>query len=278
MIRFLFSTGSLWSYSIERCFLLAKEAGFDGLELVVDHRWDSRQEEYLNQLVERSGLPLLAIHSPFIPNVPGWPNDQPSRIQWSIELAKAVGANVVVHHLPTRIGFAWVQYIGRRFFVPMPTNPEGEYRRWIEGDYRQVQSSNEVKLCIENMPAYRRFGRRWNYCHWNTPFELARFSNITLDTTHLGSWNLDPLEVYTSLVDRVRHIHLSNYNGREHQRPENGNLRLDLLLRSLVSHDYAGHVTLELLPEALDAGGPDDRILDHLRSSLAYCRQFAVGE
>lgn len=276
-MRFLFSTGSLWSYSIERCFRLAKKAGFDGLELVVDQRWESRQASYLIGLVDQHQLPILAIHSPFMPNLPGWPADQPSRIFYSVKLAERLDAQVVVHHLPSRVGFAFLQLPGRGVFVPTPTNPETGYRRWIEDQYREFQSGTDVKLCIENMPAYRRFGRRWNYSHWNTVADLARFTYLTMDTTHLGTWGMDPLEVYSQLGDRVAHFHLSNFDGREHQRPDQGHLPLDRLLERLSVDQYAGFVTLELYPEALHAGEPDEVILTHLRDCLDFCRRWTVS-
>jgi sugar phosphate isomerase/epimerase len=274
-MRFLFSTGSLWSYSIERCFHLAEQAGFDGIEVVIDQRWESRQSYYLAKLIERHRMPVLAVHSPFMPDIPGWPSDQPSRIQRAARLAEEVGADVVVHHLPARFGFAFVQSPGRRFFIPTPTNPEVGYRHWIESEYENFQSSTGVKLCIENMPAYRRFGRRWNYCHWNTPQKLNRFPNLTMDTTHLGTWGIDPLDFYSTLNSRIRHIHLSNYNNLEHQRPETGMLRLDHLLTRLAEDNYQNLITLELYPDALDAGEEDEVILGHLRTSLEYCRRWS---
>jgi sugar phosphate isomerase/epimerase len=270
---FLLSTGSLWSYSIERCFFLGKEAGYDGIELVVDHRWETRQASYLSQFVEKHQLPILAIHSPFMPHLPGWPADQPLRIELSVKLAEQLGAQVVVHHLPNRIGFAFLQSTKRRRFIPVPSNPEAGYRRWIENGYREFQSGTDVKLCIENMPALRKFGRRWSYSHWNTTSEISRFRYITIDTTHLGTWGLDPLKVYSELGEKVAHIHLSNYDGHEHQLPDNGQLQLDILLKRLSEDHYSGFVTLELYPEALHAGEPDDVVLTHLRNSLEFCHQ-----
>jgi sugar phosphate isomerase/epimerase len=123
-MRFLLSTGSLWSYSLERVFGFAAKAGFDGLELLVDMRWETRQTVYLHNLMERHQLPILAVHSPFLPNIPGWPHDQPERIRCTVDLASDVGAEVVVHHLPSRLGTIWVQLPGRFFTQPIPPKPD----------------------------------------------------------------------------------------------------------------------------------------------------------
>jgi sugar phosphate isomerase/epimerase len=74
----------------------------------------------------------------------------------------------------------------------------------------------------------------------------------------------------------VRHIHLSNFDGREHRRPEDGELRLDLLLGQLAADGYRGAVSLELAPDALGAGAADERVLALLANSLGRCRQWAT--
>ena len=46
-MQLILSTASLRTYRIERCFAFAAESGFDGLELMVDSRYESRQPDYL---------------------------------------------------------------------------------------------------------------------------------------------------------------------------------------------------------------------------------------
>src|SRR5690606_28874554 len=99
---------------------------------------------------------------------------------------------------------------------------------------------------------------------------------LTLDTTHLGTWGLDPADVYLRLGNRVRHVHLSNFDGREHRRPETGKLRLDRLLALMASAGYTGAISLELHTDALDAGGQDSRIIEHLKNSLRHCREWTT--
>jgi sugar phosphate isomerase/epimerase len=275
---FILSTGSLWSYSLERCFAFASQAGFDGLELMVDVRWESRQEAYLKGLIQRHGLPVLALHSPFFGHLPGWPAGQPERIMLAADLAAALGAAVVVHHLPMRAGYLWITAGARLFPLPLPFwNPERGYRVWLEREYPALQprlaAEKGVTLCIENMPAQRQLGRRRQWHHWNTLAAMSRFPAITLDTTHLGTWGLEPVEVYPALAGRVGHVHLSNFNGQEHRRPEDGRLRLDAFLTRLAADGYAGAVSLELQPDVLAAGQPDEVVVGHLANSLAYCRQ-----
>ena len=97
------STGSLYSYGIGRVFELAAEAGFDGIEILVDGRWDARQPAYLRRLSADYGLPIVALHSPFAVEVSDWPADQLGRLRHTVALAQAVGVSTVVIHLPFRL-------------------------------------------------------------------------------------------------------------------------------------------------------------------------------
>ena len=283
-MRFILSTGSLYSYSIDRVFALAAEAGFDGIELLVDHRWDTRQADYLQQLMTRHGLPVPALHSPFSRYCLGWGETEFGAIVRTAEFAAELGAQVVVHHLPMRFNHAVLQTSSRSMRLPNPFDRgHRQYAAWLLESYRTIQASTDVLLCIENLPAQRVFGMRVNLAHWNahnraTLDDITRFPHITMDTTHLGTWGLDPLEAYRIWGERVKHVHLSNFDGREHRRPEDGSLRLDALLARMAAEGYVYSVSLELQPDALDAGAPDGRILALLQGSLDYCRKAATVE
>ena len=277
-MKFIFSTGSLYSYGTERCFAFAERAGFDGIELMVDDRWDTRQAEYLLQLIDRYGLPIPAVHSPFR-NVPGWPPGQPALIEQSVKLAETLGAAVVIHHLPNRIQFAYLRANRWQFQWPVGGRPADQrYFQWLLDSYHELQQSAAVKLCIENMPARKWFGRKLNRHHWNTVDTITRFPSLTLDTTHLGTWGIDPTSTYRAWGERVGHIHLSNYNGREHRRPEHGELDLEQFIAELVTSEYDGAVSLELHPDALSAGKDDEHVISLMRGSLNHCRAWATGE
>ncbi|MEZ4835250.1 MAG: hypothetical protein R2873_25220 [Caldilineaceae bacterium] len=50
-------------------------AGFDGVELLIDHRWDTRHADYVKRLAKQYKQPVRAVHSPFIGNLRGWATD-----------------------------------------------------------------------------------------------------------------------------------------------------------------------------------------------------------
>lgn len=274
---FIFSTGSLYNYGLERAFDLAARAGFEGIEILIDHRWDTRQPDFLRRLVDRYRLPIVAVHSPFVTGVPGWPADEPGRVRESVQLAESLQAEVVILHLPRKTGKISVRAGAKSFSLPFfGRDEQAAYRRWLEDEYPAFQESTPVAVCLENMPARRWLGRSWNNYHWNNPAEIVRFPYLTLDTTHLGTWGLDPADFYPNLQGQVRHVHLSNFDGREHRRPEDGQLRLDRFLAGLSADDYQGAVSLETAPAALDAGKSDEHLLSLLSASLTQCRKWST--
>lgn len=281
-MQFIFSTGSLYSYGTARAIAFAAAAGFDGIELMVDERWDTRQADYLYPLLEQHQQPVLAVHSPFRA-VNGWPPEQAQLIEKSVELAEKLGAPVVIHHLPNRMEFAFARLGNMRLQIPIGARPADQrYQQWLEHDYTILQAKTNVKLCIENMPTRKWWGRRLNRHRWNATdmtdvTAITRFPHLTLDTTHLGTWGLDPVTVYGQWGDKVGHIHLSNYNGREHRRPEHGELDLAALIGALVRSGYNGAVSLELHPDALGAGKADQHVIMLMRESLNHCRSWAAA-
>ena len=95
------STGSLYTYGIARIFELAAQIGYDGIEVLVDQRPDTRQPAYLRRLSSVYGLPIVALHSPFTPDVPGWPDDPLGRLERTAALAQELDVPIVVTHLPS---------------------------------------------------------------------------------------------------------------------------------------------------------------------------------
>ena len=261
-MRYALSSGSLYTYGLERAFGLAAEAGFDGIEVLIDERFDTRQATYLRRLEERYQLPILSVHAPCSPaRLPAWPHDYPGSIAAATELAAALDAGIVVAHLPRL--------------------RERAYERWLRAGLAAWQRAHPRPLvAVENMPL--KWFRWWPLAPvdaWrlNRLEEWGDFPHLTLDTTHLGTKGLDPLAVYERVSERVAHVHLSNSRrvGRrvsEHRRLEDGDLALAAFLGRLAGAGYGGLVVVELDPRSLDAAD-EDRVRAHLRRQIAFCRE-----
>ncbi|MGB9593716.1 MAG: sugar phosphate isomerase/epimerase family protein, partial [Anaerolineae bacterium] len=194
-----------------------------------------------------------------------------------LALAGELGVGLVVTHLPYRLYLMWIGANGPRAFrftAPLPwLRREPYYVLLRDGGLAELEREIGITIAVENMPARRYLGRLWGLYWFNTPEAMRRFPHLTLDTTHLGTWGLDPVAVYGQLRDRVVHVHLSNFaGGREHRAPMDGDLALGEFLQALAWSGYRGAVSVEGEPNAFHA---DDEAacLAELRAARAFCRE-----
>lgn len=273
--RVLFSTGSLYVFDVAYCFELAASAGFDGIEIMCDERYSTRDPAYLKRMTKDYGLPVLVAHTPFSPRLPGWraDNDEVKRVEYTLDLAHELKAETIVVHLPRKRGQVTLQVNQRRWTLPWRPILY-PVKNWMEQELPALQARTKVKIGIENMPSKYVAGQEVNPSWWNEPEEWSRVHEwLTLDTTHWATRKVDPLAAYRMAEGRVCHIHLSNYDGREHQLPHKGNLNLKTFLRALNADGYTGTVSLELSPGSLIF--KENRVMRHnLQASLDFTREY----
>lgn len=244
------STGSLHSYGLNRAWAFAAEAGFDAVEVMIETRWDTRQPAYLRRLAVETGLPSAALHTPFRP-LPGFGDDYPACVKRALDLAGEVGAGLVVAH---------------------PELGDGsDYGHWLRKHYDQLSPAGAPRLAVENLPLVQ-VNKKPRY-RTHTVERIAQFPCITFDTTHFATAAIDLLAAYETLWERTGHVHLSDFHqGKEHRLPGRGELPLDRLLAALVARGYDRVVSVELHPDALEAGD-DDEVRARLREVVAFCRR-----
>jgi sugar phosphate isomerase/epimerase len=252
-IPVIFSTGSLYPFGLERVYAWASEAGFDGVEIMMDERWDTHQEEYLRSLVGRHGVPILALHAPLY------------RGAWGLGPEETL---VRVARLAARMEVPTV--------VAHPPPPGRPLERWKKGPLREAREHGVV-VAVENMPrsgAGGMFRVRRKSCY--LPEHLADVGEVTLDTSHAGASKVDLLRAHSVLATQLRHVHLSDSNleaGRdEHRLPGKGRLPLRPFLAALEASGYPGAVSLELKPWPLGAPDPET-ILKRMRAALQFARE-----
>ncbi len=275
-IRVILSTGSLWLMDTAHTFELAAEAGYDGIEMMCDDRYTTRLASYLCQLSADHGLPIPVLHTPFSSRVQGWgkSNTELGRVQHTLALADEVGAERIVVHLPMKFGRGALA-AGNAFKIQFPWfSPVADFQAWIaSGGLAQLQSETRVQLAMENMPAKHFMGAPRNIAYWNSIEAWSQVhDHLTLDTTHWGTFGIDPIVPLRAAGERVKHVHLSNYDGREHRLPQSGDLDLGAFLRELVTMNFTGTVSVEVHPDALAFDTPKVT-RRKLRETLDFCRE-----
>jgi sugar phosphate isomerase/epimerase len=272
--RLLFSTGSLYLMDTSYCFQLAAESGFDGMEIMCDERYSTRDPYYLQKLSSHYNLPVLVCHTPFSARVPGWgkADDEIGRIYHTLDLATQLEAESIVVHVPRSMGWLTLQFNNRAFRLPW-RSPYTAVRDWIDYDLPRVQATTRVKIGLENMPAKSILGHEFDPTWWNEVETWGRVHTwLTLDTTHWATKGVDPLDAYRAAGGRVCHVHLSNFDGQEHRLPHKGHLNLGKFLRGLAADSFAGTISLELHPEPL-AYTDEEALRRNLQDSVDFCRE-----
>jgi len=244
----LLSTGSVRGLSLTRLFALAETAGFSGLEYVVDQQHSPERVPELRSLIEETGLRIQNVHAPYM-HLPGW-GDPVKSVLRAVELAGQLEARSITFHPPQRV----MEHV--------------EFARWISktGDFQSDVGRGKILVTMENMPKVK-YWRGFKVPFTTSPFryqnrdelwEILEKHNLfmTFDTTHYGTTGESLGACFSQFRDRVRTIHLSNFDAKEfeeHMPPQTGDLDLGSFLQRVDGSGYDGLMTLEVRPQELEA-------------------------
>jgi sugar phosphate isomerase/epimerase len=243
-MKLSFSTASFYHLPLRFTLGVARDLGFDGVELVVGPEYILRGQRGTQDLCNRLGVKALSLHPP-LRKMPGWPISHTRNLAQTVAAARAFGCDVVVIHATD----AW---------------QEGN-RRW-----RQYAAAMQAALRAEGPPIT--IAVEMSQILKNVPYQamydvdtVLRFVEdqgeqvgITFDTAHTGANGDDLLELYARVRPRLRNIHLSDWvvrggKHRTHLVPGEGALPLAAFMRAMERDGYAGPVTLEVSPIHLHA-------------------------
>lgn len=253
------STSCTFPKSLEASFRIAREAGFDGMEVMVSTEQATRSVEQMAGLSRRYELPVLAIHAPvllFTQFV--WGRDQRVKLQRSAELARDVGATTVVVHPP----FRWQSGYAENFLEIV----------------REIASDTGVEIAVENMFPWKVSGRELKaYLPGIDPIVMD-CDAITLDFSHAALSGRDSLEMAKAGGERIRHVHLCDgqapgADGKmwdEHLAPGEGGQPVAETLQYLAAQGWDGNVVAEV--NTRKAKNEADRIR-MLRETVAFARE-----
>jgi sugar phosphate isomerase/epimerase len=256
----LAATGPFFMFSLEETFELIAEAGFDGAELMITQDRVSQDPRRLGALAARYGVPVPAVHGPFL--VATWlvfGTDPKGKIDRCLRFAEAAKVSTVVIHPPYR----W----------------QTAYAAWLDEAIPRIREETGVTVAVENMFPVNVNGRALRFFSGTTPAELTRWPALTLDTSHLAAAGGDLMAAWEELADRVVHLHVSNNDGRgrdTHGLLDRGVLPVPEFLEEVGAGGFGGAVTLELDVRTW----ADDRpaLLEVLRENLDSARlHLATG-
>lgn len=260
MIRVGMGTTSVLPRRLEPAFRLAREAGFDGIEVMITSDPATQSARAIDALSSRYGMPVLSIHAPvllFSTLVFG--RDPRTKLERSAALAAELGATTVVAHPP----WLW-------------------QRRWaaeFADAVAEASGRHGVVVAVENMFPVSAGGRTRDAFapHWN-PAELD-VDRLVLDVSHATMARVSALDLAYAWGDRLHHVHLCDaaapYAGGRlvdaHLVPGRGGQPVAELLRHLAASGFAGDVVAEL--NTRHCGRDDAARLAELRETVAFARE-----
>jgi len=224
------STASVYPESTANGFELASRLGYDAVEVMVGIDPISQEIDAVRHLSEYHEMPVCAVHAPcLLITARVWGTEPWAKLKKSAEMAREVGADVVVVHPP----FRWQRDYARGF---------------VEG-IANLEKETGIAFAVENMYPWRASRREMQVYvpGWN-PAEQT-YSNTTIDLSHTATSRSDPVEMAKQLGDRLRHIHMTDGTGSakdEHLVPGRGSQPCVELLEHLAGKDFVGHIVIEI--------------------------------
>jgi sugar phosphate isomerase/epimerase len=224
--RVLAATGPLFMTPLSRVMDAIADAGYSGAEVMVSQNADTQDADAILAAARDAGLDVPAIHGPFLlllRNVLG--SSFASKTAASMEIAAAVGADLMVAHAP----FRW----------------EVRSRRFMAEEVARLEEETGVRFGMENL--FPVGGR--SFSSVITIEEMDAFDSLVMDTSHCAVAGIDLLEMWRALSHKIVHLHVADNfgNGKDSHAPiGSGVLPLDAFLAEVGASGWAGTITLEL--------------------------------
>ena len=257
-MRLLLTSGSFYTLPIQETFELAKEAGFEGINLMITSEFRGVDEVSVVKGLQKI-LPIDSIHVPFIA-LWGWGNPV-EKIQKTVRIALETGVPLINFHPP-----AWLLL-------------EVSFSLWFLGirDFQKEVGQGQVTISIENMPHLARYTcdpHLLSKTENLRRFLLERNLYLSFDSSHMGTKKTDFLEDFASLyaTGRVKQVQYGDYrDGREHLRPGSGILPLKAFLKNLVEQNYSEGLCVEMMPDEFPKN--EKKIVETLKEILAEIKE-----
>lgn len=258
-MKLVLSAGSLYTLPMAKVFEIARDTGFDGMEVIINHDFQYQDNAALIRELQKI-LPVCSLHAPFF-EIDGWGNKIDQLLR-TAALAIDTGIPLINFHPPAWMGL------------------ELKFWRWFSGirDFQAEVGRGQVLITIENMPCSGAF--KVNPYLLGQTGKMIRFMQernlyLTFDTAHMGSSKANFLHDFHLFYDSgaMRNIHFSDYGyGREHLLPGHGVLPLTRFLNHLRETSYDSTLTLELSPHEFPEH--EDGIREGMAEIFAYlCRE-----
>jgi sugar phosphate isomerase/epimerase len=241
------STDSLHGYGLNRVFQFIKEAGYDGVDLVMEEKnFDTMNPDYVKKLVDEYGVPVLSLQIG---------DATPKKLKDAITMAKTVGCKVIIIQPPNILNMGQTM--------------------WLKNEVPKIRAKENISIALENAPSDLILGIIPKHA-MNNIDELRKFKHACIDTTRIALKRQDLIRVYKSLQKFLVHVHLSNVKGSKgYALPDDGILPLESFLTKMRQDNFPGTISMKVNPKFLQAGD-DEKLAKHLTDMKKYYETYFV--
>lgn len=250
----LLSTSSVYPESTAAGFALARELGYDGVEIMVGLDPTSADVDAVESLAEYHEVPVLSVHAPtLLLTQRVWGPDPWEKLDRAAMAAHQLGADVVVVHPP----FRW----------------QRSYASGFTEGIRRLEETTGLLFCVENMYPWRAPGGG-EVRAYAPSWDVAQLDcdHLTLDLSHAATSRQSSVALVRDWGERLRHVHLTDgTNGAvdEHLLPGEGDQDAAGVLAELTATGFTGHVVVEVITRGLTRA----QRVTALAGSLAFTRE-----
>lgn len=246
----LYSVGGLiGNLSLEEQVIVAKQAGFDGVDYIASHKDLFFPPERIMHLTKKYGIKVRSVHIPVL----------------------------LVLHIPQLLFNKIIKLINyfpesKRFNFHLSgfVNPLGKHISELE-KFRQVMRENKIDISCESNPdeylIFKYFPKETYNPELFAQFCIVHKLPINLDTSHIASWNYDIVEFFKKYRAHINLIHLSDMTSdKQHLPLGKGKLPLNKFFEEIKKHSYNSIIIFEV--SNFSKNTPKEQMINELKNNI----------
>lgn len=222
--QLLLSTDTLSGYGLDLIFDVAKENGFDGIDLAIRKNFDSRNVKYVKKLMKTHNLPIKVIQTSKDLNV--------KEMNQALDLAEALGVDTITINPPGFFDIKSYKFVVDNLETYKKANPHLKFSI--------INPERDTILLA--LPKYR----------FNSIVKIIKtyhaFLGLDISNVEEEEFEGSLLRNISNFVPYISTVYLSDKTKYDqgHVIPGEGVLNIPSLLRKLHQAKYKGYVSLKL--------------------------------
>ena len=250
--KFLVSTDSFSNCGLDMIFDLAKEAGFDGIDLAIRKSNDSRNVDYVKKLAIKHDIPVKAIQVS--------ENVNEKELNKALDLCEATGADTIAINAP--------KFFNIKSFNFLADNLD-TYKKENRHIHFSIINPEDASVFALPIPKYR----------FSNIVEIIKKYGcyLGLDISNLESDVLenDFMRKLGNFLPYISIIYVSDKNrvGDGHLLPGEGTLKLESLLKKIKQGKYSKYLSTKINIKKTDLAD-SEKLASILKKARKYYTEF----